>query len=105
MDGPAPEKNEKRKQWTTMMLASGVLLAVCTLMTLWTAFVLYSGLATSLAWGERGDQNPLIWFRKDVPLLLWIAIAQAVAAAILLIAGGRRARRPPRRGQQRRSRR
>ncbi|HEY0143048.1 MAG TPA: hypothetical protein VGF48_19270 [Thermoanaerobaculia bacterium] len=31
-----------------------------TLITLWTAGLLYSGLATSLAWGERDKSNPIM---------------------------------------------
>jgi uncharacterized BrkB/YihY/UPF0761 family membrane protein len=76
-----------------MMATGGCLLVILTLIALWTALLLYSGLATSLAWGERDEENPIIWIRQDVPVLLRIALAAAVAAAILLTVAVRRTRR------------
>jgi len=84
-----PEEDPKRTRRATMMMTGGCLLLLLTLVSLWTAVMLYGGFANSLAWGEEPG-NQTIWVREDVPLLMRIAICGLVPAAILLTVGVRR---------------
>jgi len=84
----APIIDSPAQRSSGLMITAGCAMSLLALASLWTAVVLYTGLATSLAWGE----GETIWVRADVPGLLGMAVAALVSAALLLWLGARRLR-------------